>query len=91
VYFDYLGQIDRNLLAEAGLALTAESSGPGLSPGTPRRYLLEVTAAVLGGRLRLSWAFCPGRHRRTTVEALAQNFLAALREVVVHCQSPEAK
>ena len=90
VYFDYLGQIDRSLPAEAGLALAAESSGPGLSPGTPRRYLLEVTAAVLGGRLRLSWAYCPGRHRRATVEALAQNFLATLREVVVHCQSPEA-
>jgi non-ribosomal peptide synthase protein (TIGR01720 family) len=91
VYFDYLGQIDRSLPAEAGLALAAESPGPGLSPETRRRYLLEVTAGVLGGRLRLSWAYCPGRHRRATVEALAQNFLAALREVVVHCQSPEAK
>jgi non-ribosomal peptide synthase protein (TIGR01720 family) len=91
MYFDYLGQIDRSLPAEAGLALATESSGPSVSPETRRRYLLEVTAAVLGGRLRLSWAFCPGRHRRATVEALAQNFLAALREVVVHCQSPEAK
>jgi non-ribosomal peptide synthase protein (TIGR01720 family) len=91
VYFDYLGQIDRSLPAEAGLALAAESPGPCLSPGTRRRYLLEVTAAVLGGRLRMTWAYSPGRHRRATVEALAQNFLAALREVVVHCQSPEAK
>jgi non-ribosomal peptide synthase protein (TIGR01720 family) len=87
VYFDYLGQIDRSLPAEAGLALAAESPGPGLSPETRRRYLLEVTAVVLGGRLRLSWAYSPGRHRRATVEALARNFLAVLREVVVHCQS----
>jgi non-ribosomal peptide synthase protein (TIGR01720 family) len=91
IYFDYLGQIDRSLPAEAGLALVTESSGPHLSPGTRRRYLLEVTAAVLGGRLRLSWAYSPGRHRRATVEALARNFLAALREVVIHCQSPESK
>jgi non-ribosomal peptide synthase protein (TIGR01720 family) len=89
VYFDYLGQIDRSLPAEAGLALAAEPPGPCLSPGTRRRYLLEVTAAVLGGRLRLSWAYSTGRHRRATVEALARNFLAALREVIVHCQSPK--
>ena len=89
VYFDYLGQIDRSLPAEAGLALAAESPGPGLSPETRRRYLLEVTAGVLGGRLRLSWAYSPGRHRRATVEALARNFLAALREVIVHCQGPQ--
>jgi non-ribosomal peptide synthase protein (TIGR01720 family) len=85
VYFDYLGQIDRSLPADAGLALATEPSGPSVGPGTRRRYLLEVTAAVLGGRLRLSWAFCPGRHHRATVEALARNFLAALREVVAHC------
>jgi non-ribosomal peptide synthase protein (TIGR01720 family) len=91
VYFDYLGQIDRSLPAEAGLALAAESSGPCLNPETRRRYLLEVTAAVLGGRLRMSWAYCPGRHHWATVEGLARNFLAALQEVVVHCQSPEAK
>jgi non-ribosomal peptide synthase protein (TIGR01720 family) len=92
VYFDYLGQIDRSLPAEAGLALAAaESSGPCLNPGTRRRYLLEVTAAVLEGRLQLSWAYCPGRHRRATVETLAQDFLAALRDVVVLCQSPNAK
>jgi non-ribosomal peptide synthase protein (TIGR01720 family) len=91
VYFDYLGQIDRSLPAEAGLALVAESPGPGLSPESRRRYLLEVTAGVLGGRLRFSWAYCPGRHRQATVEALARNFLATLRAVVVHCQSPEAK
>jgi non-ribosomal peptide synthase protein (TIGR01720 family) len=91
VYFDYLGQIDRSLPSEAGLALATESPGPALSSETRRRYLLEVTAAVLGGRLRLTWAYSPGRHRRATVEALARNFLYALREVVVHCQSPEAK
>jgi non-ribosomal peptide synthase protein (TIGR01720 family) len=91
VYLDYLGQIERSLSAEDGLALAAESPGLGLSPETRRRYLLEVTAGVLGGQLRLSWAYCPGRHCRATVEALAQNFLAALREVILHCQSREAK
>ena len=43
------------------------------------RHLLDVNALVLGGRLRVRWTYDAGRHRRATVERLAEAFLPSAR------------
>ena len=45
---------------------------------------------VRDGRLSVTWAYGEGRHRRETVERLAESFLASLRKLIAHCLAPDA-
>jgi len=81
--FLYLGQLD------AGGAVVAspfepapEGRGPEQSPRGSRSHLLNVIAAVSGGRLRVTWAYSSALHRAGTIEALAERFLQALRSLL---------
>jgi amino acid adenylation domain-containing protein len=63
-----------------------------LVSGVPRRsHLLEVEARVTAGVVSVRWNYSALRFRRDTIEALAEEFLAALRALVAHCQSPSAR
>jgi non-ribosomal peptide synthase protein (TIGR01720 family) len=98
VSFNYLGQLDQALPdagggASAGAApfgWARESAGPSHSPRGRRRYLIDVTASVSGGRLGVQWTYSETRHERATIEALADRFVTALRALVAHSLSPEA-
>jgi non-ribosomal peptide synthase protein (TIGR01720 family) len=90
VSFNYLGQVDGALSGTGMLALAPESAGPQRGPRTRRPYLLDVVGAVVGGRLQMTWTYGEALHRRETVEKLAADFLGRLRELIAHCQSPEA-
>ncbi len=90
VSFNYLGQLDQTLPASSPFSWARESRGPAHSPRARRRYLLDVTAQVTGGRLSAQWTYSEARHDRATIEALAASFVAALRALIAHCLSPEA-
>jgi amino acid adenylation domain-containing protein/non-ribosomal peptide synthase protein (TIGR01720 family) len=87
VSFNYLGQLDAALPAGAPFAAAAEPPGRARSPRATRDHLLDVGAAVSGGRLRVTWLYGEGLHRRSTVAAWAARFLAVLRELIAHCLS----
>jgi non-ribosomal peptide synthase protein (TIGR01720 family) len=38
----------------------------------------------------MEWSYSANLHRQATVERLAQEFIAALRNLITHCQSPDA-
>ena len=88
--FNYLGQVDGALNGNGMLALAPEGMGPQRGPRTRRPYLLDVVGAVVGGRLQMTWTYGASIHRGETVEKLAADFLERLRELISHCQSPEA-
>ncbi|HYO58089.1 non-ribosomal peptide synthetase [Archangium sp.] len=88
--FNYLGQVDGALSGNGLLALASEGMGPQRGFWTRRPYLLDVVGAVMGGRLQMTWTYGESIHRRETIEKLAADFLERLRELIVHCQSPEA-
>ncbi|MFY0579910.1 hypothetical protein ACN28S_41745 [Cystobacter fuscus] len=44
----------------------------------------------MGGRLQLTWSYGQAQHREDTLARLAADFLTRLRELIAHCQSPEA-
>ncbi|MES1243275.1 MAG: amino acid adenylation domain-containing protein [Acidobacteriota bacterium] len=97
VLFNYLGQMGGQMGSAdpetEGLALFAqapEPGGPALDPRGARSHLLEINAVVLDGRLRAEWTYSADRHRRETVERLADAFFDSLRGLVAHCRNPEA-
>ncbi|HYO56247.1 condensation domain-containing protein, partial [Archangium sp.] len=61
-----------------------------VSENNLRADLLEVHGQVFGGRLELTWAYSENVHERATVEALAQDFVAALRQLIAHRNSEDA-
>jgi non-ribosomal peptide synthase protein (TIGR01720 family) len=89
VSFNYLGQEGATFSAEFRMA--NEPVGLVHSPRAVRRHLLEVTALVLRGRLRVDWIFSPNFHSRPLVEDLADGFLAEVRALITHCRNPEAR
>ena len=90
VSFNYLGQLDDILSESAVLGAALEFSAPRRSSRGVRRHLLEISASVSAGRLQLAWTYSPNRHRHSTIADLAAGFVAALRALILHCQSPDA-
>ncbi|HEX8820243.1 MAG TPA: amino acid adenylation domain-containing protein, partial [Archangium sp.] len=91
VAFNYLGQFDGTAAQASSLfTLAREPSGPAASEHGLRTHLLEVNGLVLEGRLRLTFGYSENLHTRATVEALAQGYLGALRELISQRTSADA-
>ncbi|HEU4329131.1 MAG TPA: condensation domain-containing protein, partial [Roseiflexaceae bacterium] len=88
--FNYLGQVDQTLGAANDWTPVSEPVGPAQHPGTPRTYLLDVTAQVRGGKLLVGFTYSLGIHSTATVQRLAEAYLAALRDLIAHCLAPDA-
>jgi non-ribosomal peptide synthase protein (TIGR01720 family) len=87
ITFDYLGQFDHAVSSTSSLAAAPESAGPLRSKEGMRESLLDITALVTGGKLRVDWNFSENVHRHETIERLAHNYIAALKELIAHCVS----
>ncbi len=90
VSFNYLGQFDATLGELSLLAPAGEPGGANRDAAARRAYLLEINSGISEGRLRLSFNYSVDAHRRATIEALAVSFLAELRTLLEHLQSPQA-
>jgi non-ribosomal peptide synthase protein (TIGR01720 family) len=88
--FNYLGQFDQLVPQGAPVTIAQESAGPNQSPRASRTQLLDVMGAVTGHQLWITWAYSEALHKRTTIEALASQFMAELRSLLEHCKSAEA-
>uniref|UniRef100_UPI001FC9A200 condensation domain-containing protein n=1 Tax=Amycolatopsis circi TaxID=871959 RepID=UPI001FC9A200 len=82
VRLNYHGQLVADPGADALFDTAPEDPGPSADPAGVRPYLLDLTAVVAGGRLRVDWTYCPAVHARDTVQALAEAFLTRLREEI---------
>jgi non-ribosomal peptide synthase protein (TIGR01720 family) len=82
VGFNYLGQY------AASPAL--ESSGSERSGRAGRRHLLEINAAISGGRLWVQLGYSERHHRPATIERLAGSFIEHLGALIAHCCSRQA-
>ncbi|GAX38387.1 non-ribosomal peptide synthetase [Nodularia sp. NIES-3585] len=90
IVFNYLGQFDQTLSESSLFKLAPESTGRQSSLQNHRSHLLSFTSFVVDGQLQLSCAYSEAVHSQSTIEALTQGFLTALRSLINHCQSSEA-
>ncbi|HEX4953683.1 MAG TPA: amino acid adenylation domain-containing protein, partial [Thermoanaerobaculia bacterium] len=81
VVFNYLGRLDGAAGEGLWLAPASETVGPQQSPRARRSHLLEVTASVGAGQLHLELKFSRHRHRRATIEGLAERILRVLEQL----------
>ncbi|RSD12022.1 non-ribosomal peptide synthetase [Amycolatopsis eburnea] len=62
-----------------------ESLGHDSDPDGLRPYLLDVVGVVEGGELHLTWEYSTEVHEESTIRALAEETLEALRGIIDHC------
>jgi non-ribosomal peptide synthase protein (TIGR01720 family) len=86
VRFNYLGQFDQLVPEPAIFGLPRDVSEPSRSQRGSRSYLLDVNGGVAGAQLHMAWTYSENLHRRSTIEALAQDFVAALRLLITQCK-----
>jgi non-ribosomal peptide synthase protein (TIGR01720 family) len=89
VIFNYFGQLDLVLSESPLFKLAKESIGPSRSPLGQREHLLEINSSVIGGQFLSNWTYSKCIHQRATIENLAQDYLAALRSLIVTSQTIE--
>ena len=84
ISMNYLGQFAPGTRPAPLAAADADAAatGPLRSPRAHRAYLLEINAAVLGGRLRVYWTYSTACHAAATIERLAAGFLDTLRALI---------
>ena len=90
IRFNYLGQTDRSLSQSSLFKPAPESTGPSQSPQRERGYLLNVIGAVTGGALRLAWTYSENRHRRETIERLANDYVEELLALIAQSRTSQA-
>lgn len=85
VCVNYLGQRETR---EHGTVGWLRGSGDSArSPRARRRYLLEIDAEVVAGRLEVAITSSPDVHDATTVDALLARLADELRTLLAHCLS----
>ncbi|MFH8336565.1 non-ribosomal peptide synthase/polyketide synthase [Streptomyces sp. AM6-12] len=90
VGFNYHGQWDTGT-GSGGLVRGAlPPAGRDTDPDEPRPYLLDITGVVQDGRLEFGWTYPAAVYDEDTVRGLAEETLAALRDIVAHCALPTA-
>jgi non-ribosomal peptide synthase protein (TIGR01720 family) len=87
VLFNYLGQFEGASEGEELGSLSWERAGEEQSRDGERAHLLEINGHVSEGRLSMSWTWSVNRHRRETIERLAEGFQRALLVLIAHCRS----
>ncbi|HYJ85572.1 MAG TPA: condensation domain-containing protein, partial [Pyrinomonadaceae bacterium] len=90
VSFNYLGQFGR-VNSDSTVQETRESSGEVSSPRNDRDHLLEINGSITDNRLQFTWTYNKIHYQSSTIESLAESFLAEIRILIAHCQSAEAK
>ena len=86
ISLNYLGQFTPH----TDLPFAPEPVGAVRSAACPRIHLVEVEGRVENGRLHLTWLYSSALHHPETIARMADLFLAALQNLIQHCQQPEA-
>jgi amino acid adenylation domain-containing protein/non-ribosomal peptide synthase protein (TIGR01720 family) len=90
VSFNYLGQLDQALPDRSLFRVTRAPVGQTQSARGRMSHLLRINAAVIEGRLEISWTYSENIHRRETIQHLADQYVEELEGLIEFCQSEQA-
>ena len=89
ILFNYFGQAGRVLAPDLRWTLAPGATGHDISPRVRRSHLLEINAMVADGCLTTTWTYSSAVHQPHTIEALADQYDAALKRLVDHSRGTD--
>jgi amino acid adenylation domain-containing protein/non-ribosomal peptide synthase protein (TIGR01720 family) len=88
VSFNYLGQFGGDV-PTGGLIHRWDTGLDGdLSPAATRGHVLDVVGRVEPTCLELTWYYSEHLHHQRSIQALAEDMIWALRDIIEHCAQP---
>jgi non-ribosomal peptide synthase protein (TIGR01720 family) len=84
VRFNYLGRLD-NSFKNHLFQLSQEDSGADHAPENRLTCLLDIVAAVIDDRLKISITYNRNQFKDTTITVFLDQFMETLRELIRHC------
>ncbi len=90
VGFNYLGQFDQVFSADARFRYSSAPFGAAMDPSGNRVFALEAYGLISGGQLVMDFEYSENLHKRATIEAVAEDFIATLRQLIAHCLNPDS-
>ncbi|HBZ82358.1 non-ribosomal peptide synthase/polyketide synthase [Brevibacillus parabrevis] len=91
ISFNYLGQLDQAVRDTDSLfGFASEARGDNFNRNSDRQHLLDFGCSVVGGQLVVSVAFSKEIYRKETIEALADYYITALRQLLAHAKTDKA-
>ncbi|MEO8034703.1 MAG: amino acid adenylation domain-containing protein, partial [Acidobacteriota bacterium] len=79
ISFNYLGRFDTP--ASGPFRPSSQWTGPDYDEQAPRRYLIDVNARVMDGRLAIEWTYAGLAFDEHTIRSLSDAFVTHLRSV----------
>jgi len=86
VQFLYRGRTEQEFSNEI-FGFTSETVGPLVDEENSRQHLLEINSYFANGLFTASWRYSRNFHSRSTIEALAQDFMESLTHLIDHCRT----
>ncbi|WP_456280959.1 amino acid adenylation domain-containing protein [Cupriavidus sp. JZ107] len=90
ITFNYLGQFDQSLGADALFDFAEEPCGASRDPQAPLGNWITINGQVSGGALSLAVSFSTARYRHDTIASLVEAYRQALEATIDHCVSVPA-
>ncbi|MBN9384575.1 MAG: amino acid adenylation domain-containing protein [Chitinophagaceae bacterium] len=91
ILFNYLGQLDKGEKGDDLFSRCPESPGCEVDGGHMALWKLSVNCWILGGELRMQWAYSGKHFHHVTVQGLADAYICHLDELIAHCTEPDRK
>ena len=87
ISFLYMGQSDQAFKADSLFSPALEKEGEPHDPMGTRAHLLEINSIVKFGKFMAGWSFSNNLHKAETIQAIANEFINVLKELVHEVQS----
>ena len=87
--FNYLGQFNSLIENNPWFTVAAENRGHEHSLESVDPHPLSINSHIVGDQLQVDWIFSRSLFKQETIEKLAQQYIAALEQLIQHCVQPE--
>ncbi len=91
ILFNYLGQFDSITGVNTLLKIAKESTGDQMGENAAFDHKLEIDSNIIEGELKMTWSYAMTIYDAATIEKIANDYIANLTDIILHCKNKEAK
>ncbi|HAU13773.1 MAG TPA: non-ribosomal peptide synthetase, partial [Gammaproteobacteria bacterium] len=89
IVFNYLGQFSSILDNNPWFTVAEQSRGHEHSLESMAPHPLSINSHIVGDKLQVDWIYSRSMFKPETIEKIADNYMAALEQIVLHCVQPD--